>query len=265
MTLITRPGFLWNETVWNPSMIQTALWLDASDATTINQSSNLVSQWNDKSSNGRNATASSSARPTYSATSFNSKPGMTFDGTANVLRADGLASIAQGSDTPFHAFVVGNIPNNTTFRVLWAFGNTASTDYFHQFRLTDTNALNTARRGVFPDDASLTGSSGSGANKLFGLAFTGTTAVLYQNGSQDATGAMNTGTLGANVNNFSIGAVTRNTVSGYLPGTISEIVFLAGTTSTDTRQKIEGYLAHKWGLEANLPVGHPYKTTGPTP
>ncbi len=25
-----------------------------------------------------------------------------------------------------------------------------------------------------------------------------------------------------------------------------------------------GYLAHKWGLEANLPSDHPYKSTAPT-
>jgi hypothetical protein len=31
------------------------------------------------------------------------------------------------------------------------------------------------------------------------------------------------------------------------------------------RQKLEGYLAHKWGLGANLPVDHPYKTVGPKP
>jgi hypothetical protein len=33
---------------------------------------------------------------------------------------------------------------------------------------------------------------------------------------------------------------------------------------TDTREKIEGYLAWKWGLEGNLPIGHPYKSAAPT-
>jgi hypothetical protein len=30
------------------------------------------------------------------------------------------------------------------------------------------------------------------------------------------------------------------------------------------RQRIEGYLAHKWGLVGSLPSGHPYKTAAPT-
>ena len=29
------------------------------------------------------------------------------------------------------------------------------------------------------------------------------------------------------------------------------------------RQKIEGYLAWKWGLQTSLPVGHPYKSAAP--
>lgn len=35
-----------------------------------------------------------------------------------------------------------------------------------------------------------------------------------------------------------------------------------GTDITDV-QKAEGYLAHKWGLTANLPVSHPYKSSAP--
>jgi hypothetical protein len=41
------------------------------------------------------------------------------------------------------------------------------------------------------------------------------------------------------------------------------IVFNSAVTSTQ-RQQIEGYLAWKWGLQANLPVGHPYKNAAPS-
>ena len=44
-----------------------------------------------------------------------------------------------------------------------------------------------------------------------------------------------------------------------------EIIVLHSAPSTDTRQRIEGYLAHKWGLTANLPSDHPYKNVGPRP
>ena len=29
-------------------------------------------------------------------------------------------------------------------------------------------------------------------------------------------------------------------------------------------QRVEGYLAHKWGAEANLPSNHPFKSSAPT-
>ena len=33
--------------------------------------------------------------------------------------------------------------------------------------------------------------------------------------------------------------------------------------SQSNSDKIEGYLAHKWGLTTDLPSAHPYKTTAP--
>jgi len=46
-------------------------------------------------------------------------------------------------------------------------------------------------------------------------------------------------------------------------GAYSEFIFTDGTESLATKQQIEGYLAWKWGLEANLPITHPYKTSAP--
>ena len=43
----------------------------------------------------------------------------------------------------------------------------------------------------------------------------------------------------------------------------AEMVVVSSALSTADRQKIEGYLAHKWGLTANLPEAHPWKTIAP--
>lgn len=53
---------------------------------------------------------------------------------------------------------------------------------------------------------------------------------------------------------------SANTGVGVWDGNILEVI--AVTTTTD-REKIEGYLAHKWGLEADLPANHPYKNSQP--
>ena len=43
--------------------------------------------------------------------------------------------------------------------------------------------------------------------------------------------------------------------NGYLNGEIHELIVIDGATGTDTL-KIEGYLAHKWGLQGSLPNDH---------
>ena len=62
-----------------------------------------------------------------------------------------------------------------------------------------------------------------------------------------------------NLNTFNLGHAegeTQNFVGKY-----AEVV--AFTDSND-RQKIEGYLAHKWGIDANLDSSHPYALSAPT-
>jgi hypothetical protein len=46
-------------------------------------------------------------------------------------------------------------------------------------------------------------------------------------------------------------------------GEFGEVVILANKPTTLDRQKLEGYLAHKWGIQASLPGGHPYKSAPP--
>jgi Immunoglobulin domain/PA14 domain len=50
----------------------------------------------------------------------------------------------------------------------------------------------------------------------------------------------------------------------YQNATFGEFIVINGTVSTADRQKLEGYLAHKWGMTANLPAIHPYKSVAPS-
>jgi hypothetical protein len=42
------------------------------------------------------------------------------------------------------------------------------------------------------------------------------------------------------------------------------MVATSALLSTADRQRLEGYLAWKWGLHANLPAGHPFRNNPPT-
>ena len=50
---------------------------------------------------------------------------------------------------------------------------------------------------------------------------------------------------------------------GALPDDILEIVYSDQLLRTDERQRVEGYLAHKWGLEDSLPLAHPFALQAP--
>ena len=46
-------------------------------------------------------------------------------------------------------------------------------------------------------------------------------------------------------------------------GQIAEVIAYDRGLSNGVRQKIEGYLAHKWGMESKLPSSHAYKVGKP--
>ena len=46
---------------------------------------------------------------------------------------------------------------------------------------------------------------------------------------------------------------------------LAEMIMITGSSlSTSDRQRVEGYLAHKWGLTGSLGAGHPYRSAAPT-
>ena len=46
-------------------------------------------------------------------------------------------------------------------------------------------------------------------------------------------------------------------------GDIAEILVFTRNLTFQEQKQVEGYLAHKWGLTASLPVDHPYKSVAP--
>lgn len=59
-----------------------------------------------------------------------------------------------------------------------------------------------------------------------------------------------------------IGAFNNGTVNLGYAGEIVEMVFITDEPLIEV-QKVEGYLAHKYNLAANLPISHPYKNAAP--
>ena len=62
---------------------------------------------------------------------------------------------------------------------------------------------------------------------------------------------------------FSSGGIVNDQYGSAFSGYWGEAVLVPQYDGTTERQKMEGYLAWKWGLQANLPSDSPYKDAPP--
>ena len=264
-SFLINPYVFAGPVLWTPAEITKALWLDAADASTITESGGAVSQWDDKSGNGRNATQSTNSNmPVFNATGLNSKQSINFDGNGDhFLLPTGFLNGATAFSIAF--VLLGPIQNNDAI-----YGPSTSNSVGLELVWTNVASLPTLVRvnnvikittGLWstnsqPTISTLQADSSATAGWLNGatvsaVSATGIAALSFN-------GVYSIGTYS---NNQSQQGNSGSTVSANM--NLSEFIVSTSTWSTADRQKIEGYLAHKWGLTANLPAGHPYKTTPP--
>lgn len=250
---------------FTPLSLSPALWLDAADSSTITQASGLVSQWNDKSGNGRNATQTTpSIRPLYNTVPINGLSTLSFDGAEN----GSIMTTTFNLPNNFSLFLVARKTLQTTFgglsQVRPAIGTPSTPNNLSVF-------------GTFASDASAfpptSADFGLGTNRITPVAaswvdnqirimsstYNGTTLSGWLDGTTFST------PLSITISNFSevqIGGINDNARRRFA-GQIAEVLIFNSVLSTVNREIVEGYLAWKWGLQANLPVGHPYKIIDP--
>ncbi len=263
---------------WTPALITTQLWLDANDSGTITIGTG-VSQWDDKSGNSRHVTQATGAnQPAYNSVQLNGKAVLSFDGTDDCLRrTTGLSGLLQN---------IGAASIYVVYRQTSA-PTAGGSDVIH---CVSDNAANFARAGIF-----LTGSppeSGGNGFRLGGkrldaealsnhllshpyssfnlwkfnvsqFDYTNSDAFLYENGVLlGSTTSFATAGSTSNTTPSSLNVGCDTAAAQTITGNIAEMI-ITHVVSTSERQLIEGYLAWKWGLEANLPAGHPYENFPP--
>ena len=279
----TQQSYMWEFPaqygLWSPANITTALWLDAADANTVTTVSGAVSQWNDKSGNGRNASQpTSSRRPTYSTAFLNSKAVVSFDGGDDILGFSDTTLASNVSAISYFFVAVSNNPSSSDYRAFIDVNNNNSASdrasvYFRSStieaggRRLDGDSYQFHQAGTVTTSACIGSVVFDYQTTSLGIAFNGS-AISYRAGSfQTAGTTSNTNSsfisIGAS-NDFNVDAFTGLS-NGAHNCRIAEIIAVQSAVSISIKEKLEGYLAHKWGLEANLPSNHPYKTVGPTP
>lgn len=216
---------------FTPSTLGTLLlgWWDAERSDLITQSGNLVSSWKDSVA-AYNLTGSTTARPTYGAASFNSRPGLTFDGVANMLS---MASVPFPTGaSPCEIWVLVDqtaLPADTGDRCIFAYGGGGSSSARRAFRVVRT-----------------------GVNRAEGDIGNGTTAVGATNTSVDFSGR--------NVARYQVGATTSQTDVNGTVGSGATVTPATGTTTTAIGSTDTGSTMFK-GVIASVLVTSPLSSS----
>jgi len=250
---------------WTPAEISTVFWLDAATSSTLTISTG-VSTWADRKGGGVNATqATGSLQPSYSTTAFpGSLPGVLFDGVDDTLE---IATTAQQNQTHGVYWVFSRSGAGTgadTYRPAIGCLNAGKTDIGALHYIKNSNTLGACYPYyTAPGTANYDLSSGTvysnGVGNIMAFQSNTTGWGVWRNGTIEST----TNTI-STPNNTNTGyALARQYGSVRYSNLVFGEVIMVETTNTTTRQKIEGYLAWKWGLTSSLPSDHPYKNAAP--
>lgn len=269
--VLTTPAW----SFWEPTCLGSTIlaqWLDASEASTMTIATG-VSNWTDKSGNGRTVTQGTAAkRPVYAANGLGAGlPGLTFNGTQTAANGSSLgrASFAYnfGASSIFTVIRAAAINAN---RYIFSEGNTGATTNvsYSPFAISTTNTITGLLvNNTNANEVNLPATDTTFFDNTVRLGMvedSGTTFYTYSNGVAQSQAITNYTRAGSTVNTYRLGARFRNNAeTGWIAGTLGEFIITNGVLSTLNRQKLEGYSAHKWNVSGNLPGGHPYSTTPP--
>lgn len=257
--------------LWTPDQVRPNLsfWQDADDISTITIATG-VSEWRDKSGNGRHFTrGTGNEQPSYSSTGFLGRPGITFDGSDDNLILNGISSLI----------------TNQTHGVYWVFrrisGNSGGSGYNPTISIYPSNGTSDYGALHYVKNSNALGASYPyyGAPSIYfydlnsGTAYDNNTGNIMSFQANAPSGATawsvhRNGTLEGSTN----GIGTPNTNNdGYVLGKqiqplrhlncVFAEVLMVQNTNERIRQLVEGYLAWKWGVQ--IAASHPFANRPP--
>ena len=238
---------VWPKSAWKPTDLGANLlgWFDVSDVPTVIVTGSGVSQWTNKATGSFTLTQGiDSLRPGYA-------PGIISFSSAQNL-------VASSPPAAYDFIFAGRPLANSDWRTMLLSSDGGTTEN----TVLLENA--TGRMGAYQLDFRPAGGL-VWADNADGLCYaqvsnTGPITISRDGGALTSTGIAHAalpmqgwggaGSYGAHI-------------YGQAWGWAYEIIFVSYNSPADTRQKLEGYVAWKWGLQANLPSGHPYKGAPP--
>jgi hypothetical protein len=232
------------------------LWLDGADRSSMTFSSGSltnISGWNDKSGAGNNATGSTSPYPQYNIKTLNGLPVIGLEASTDQFFVN-------------NNFTVTTFPT-ITYACVFSGNGSSGSDPIGGIITTDTAGYYGRSLGLsnqiiqIENYNSFTATSSTlslGQFYTVVVTFNGATEMTVSVNGVKSTYAGSTGSFNNTAGLF-IGNYSGNSASYGTNMDIAELLIYGTALSTSQRQQVEGYLAWKWGLVANLPTGHPGK------
>lgn len=273
--------------LWTPNILSELFAWYKADSLSL-ADGDPISTLADSDSGTYTLTASGSARPTYTANALNGLPVITFSGAQWLTSGttNSWAFLNQSTGGTFIAvWKAGAVANPNTLYGLYGnnagsvaanqgiyciFDDRAAVPRNEMIALVQRNStgggtgndfyLSTLADGSFPPNTPNLlstchdGANATAASKL--LAGVNGGAMSGNNASTKTVSTSNPSYA------FQLGAVGNNIFP--LTGYIAEVCIFNSILSSTNRQLTEGYLAWKWGIQGNLPSGHPYKNAAPS-
>lgn len=215
-----------------------ALWLDAADASTITQSAGVVSQWNDKSVNGNNATASGTQQPATGVNTLNGNNVLTYDGVNDFM------ALPSGLYTP-----LGN-EDNTVFVVLATLSSTANQRFFYSRDATVYGGWLDFGGGAKSIKFDFNTSDGVGNHitpdtnaHIVGFRRTGSSMMIFYDGPRGSSLAPSNISLTA----LNLGRTGPDTPRDWFNGYMGEVIVYGRSLTTAEINQVTAYLTAKWG------------------
>ena len=261
-----------SRTDWTPRKLNLALWLDASDESTITENDGTVSQWDDKSGNDRHASQTAAgSQPSFVVN--NGKPALEFDGISNYLQLQGFNSVNTAEPFTYVAVFLSRVENGSSGFIL-------AQNYGGSDREPVMVVVNNARQGgtdsigisaylQYRTDGTFRGKAiDEISNNELLIAtggWTGSTMEFYVNGVSGERNTSNEPDVSPpNMTDFNLRIGQRaNETPNHFEGLIQEVIILPNYHTEEERLKLEGYLAWKWDMVDSLPQAHPYKLSPP--
>ena len=257
MSITTTPyGFI-------PTQVSgLVLWLDASDPTTITQSSGNITQWRDKSTSALTATGVSN--PQYVTNVQNGFPGISFDGSTQYFN---LGNNLNMGTNQIYIFIVSKFNSTADGAIIGKSLYGGATGRYSLLRVGALVPLIEAGGGVVNNNG--LNSDTSTSTRLLNMVWDRSTINLYQNGSSVFSVGLSDSSNLTTGNSLLIGAYQNGSggtppatglfMNGYIHEILMYFTSTASPLGNTARQQIESYLAQKWGL--TLGAGHPGLTS----